>query len=189
MYIFPFIRIRYIKTITINTHIDCSNNSKCSVRDILLATKQGAFESVFGTFSVNNRISSKDSICLLVTCVMSYNFVSLYTKNRWVINVMGSPINVGGGTPSSHFSPYLGLVVNFCYGVMKPVLPAGRVLGSSPHCLSFVHCVEFVRSHFSRRWAAYVELAGIVPLRSIQGHDSCESCKNSRVNRGSQRGG
>ena len=53
MYIFPFTRIRYIKTITINTHIDCSNNSKCSVRDILLATKQGAFESVFGTFSVN----------------------------------------------------------------------------------------------------------------------------------------
>ena len=35
-----------------NTHIDCINNSKCSVRDILLATKQGAFESVFGTFSV-----------------------------------------------------------------------------------------------------------------------------------------
>ena len=52
MYIFPFIRIRYIKTITINIHIDCLNNSKCSVRDILLATKQGAFESVFGTFSV-----------------------------------------------------------------------------------------------------------------------------------------
>ena len=52
MYIFPFIRTRYIKTITINTHIDCSDNSKYSVRDILLATKQGAFESVFGTFSV-----------------------------------------------------------------------------------------------------------------------------------------
>ena len=52
MYIFPFIRIRYIKTIAIYTHIDCLNNSKCSVRDILLATKQGAFESVFGTFSV-----------------------------------------------------------------------------------------------------------------------------------------
>ena len=52
MYIFPFIRTRYIKTITINTHIDCLNNSKCSVGDILLATKQGAFESVFGTFSV-----------------------------------------------------------------------------------------------------------------------------------------
>ena len=52
MYIFPFIRTRYIKTITINTHIDCANNSKCSVGDILLATKQGAFESVFGTFSV-----------------------------------------------------------------------------------------------------------------------------------------
>ena len=28
---------------------------------------------------------------------------------------MGSPINVGGSTPSSHFSPLLGLVVNFCY--------------------------------------------------------------------------
>ena len=52
MYVFPFFRIRYIKTITINTHIDCANNSKCSVRDILLATNQGAFESVFGTFSV-----------------------------------------------------------------------------------------------------------------------------------------
>ena len=52
VYIFPFVRIRYIKTITINTHIDCLNNSKSSVRDILLATKQGAFESVFGTFSV-----------------------------------------------------------------------------------------------------------------------------------------
>ena len=46
-----------------------------------------------------NRISSKDSIRLLVTCVTSYNFVSLYTKNRWVINVMGSPINVGGQCP------------------------------------------------------------------------------------------
>ena len=52
MYIFPFTRIRYLKTITINTHIDCANNSKCSVGDILLATKQGAFESVFGTLSV-----------------------------------------------------------------------------------------------------------------------------------------
>ena len=29
--------------------------------------------------------------------------------------MVGSPINVGGGsTPSSHFSPHLGLVVNFC---------------------------------------------------------------------------
>ena len=35
MYIFPFTRIRYIKTFTINTHIDCSNNSKCSVRHSL----------------------------------------------------------------------------------------------------------------------------------------------------------
>ena len=55
VYIFPFIRIRYIQTITINTHIDCANNSKCSVGDILLATKQEAFESVFGTFSVTKK--------------------------------------------------------------------------------------------------------------------------------------
>ena len=46
-----------------------------------------------------NRILSKDSIRLLDTCVTSYNFVSLYTKNMWVINVMGSPINVGGQYP------------------------------------------------------------------------------------------
>ena len=52
-----FIRIRYIKTITINTHIDCLNNIKCSIRDILLATNQGAFESVFGTFSVRLTVS------------------------------------------------------------------------------------------------------------------------------------
>ena len=35
VYIFPCRRIRYIKTFTINTHIDCSNNSKCSVRHSL----------------------------------------------------------------------------------------------------------------------------------------------------------
>ena len=44
---FPCRRIRYIKTITINTHIDCANNSKCSVRDILLAINQGAFLCIF----------------------------------------------------------------------------------------------------------------------------------------------
>ena len=55
IFYFTFSRIRYIKTITINTHIDCANNSKCSVGDILLATNQGAFESVFGTFSVKSQ--------------------------------------------------------------------------------------------------------------------------------------
>ena len=50
-----------MKPITINTHIDCSNNSKCSVGDILLATKQGAFESVFGTFSVNPNMFKQQS--------------------------------------------------------------------------------------------------------------------------------
>ena len=65
MYIFPFTRIRYIKTITINTHIDCANNSKCTVGDILLATKQGAFESVFGTFYVS--VSVLPSLLILLT--------------------------------------------------------------------------------------------------------------------------
>ena len=40
----------------INTHIDCAHNSKCSVRYILEATKQGAFESVLASFSI--RLSS-----------------------------------------------------------------------------------------------------------------------------------
>ena len=31
---------------------NCQNNSKCSVRYIFKATKQGAFESDFGAFSV-----------------------------------------------------------------------------------------------------------------------------------------
>ena len=92
---------------------------------------------------------------------------------------------LGGSTPSSHFSPLLGLVVNFLYGVMKPVLCASRVLSSSPGCLSSVRCVDFEFPPFSRMWAAYIELAGIVPLGSSQGQDSRESCDNSRTNWGS----
>ena len=44
MYIFPCKRTRYIKPIAINTHIDYLNNSKCSVRYIFKATKQGALK-------------------------------------------------------------------------------------------------------------------------------------------------
>ena len=44
-YSFPCKRIRYLKPIAINTHIDCSNNSKCSVRYILKATAR-SLESV-----------------------------------------------------------------------------------------------------------------------------------------------
>ena len=43
-YSFPCKRIRYITPIAINTHIDCVNNSKCSVRYIFKATKQGALK-------------------------------------------------------------------------------------------------------------------------------------------------
>ena len=89
---------------------------------------------------------------------------------------------LGGGTPSSHFSPPLGLVVSFCYGVMKPVLYASRVWSWNPGCLSFIRCVDFEFPPFSRRWAAYIELAGIVALGSSQGQDSCESCDNLRTN-------
>ena len=92
---------------------------------------------------------------------------------------------LGGSTPSSHFSPHLGFVVNFCYGVMKSVLYVSRVWSWNPHCLSFVCCVDFEFQPFIHRWAAYVELAGIVPLGSTQGQDSRESCDNSRTNWGS----
>ena len=44
-YISLFIEIRYFVPITINTHIDCSNNSKCSVRCIFKATSR-SLESV-----------------------------------------------------------------------------------------------------------------------------------------------
>ena len=58
-----------MKPIAINTHIDCANNSKCSVRDILRATKQGAFESVLVHFLLKQMplftvlISSNSSGC------------------------------------------------------------------------------------------------------------------------------
>ena len=92
---------------------------------------------------------------------------------------------LGGSTPSSHFSPHLGLVVNFSFGVMKPVLYGSRVWSWNAGCLSFVHCVDFKFLPFSRRWAANVELAWIVPLGSSQGQDSHASCDNSRTNWGS----
>ena len=41
-----------MKPIGINTHNDCANNSKCSVKDILRASKQGAFESVLVHFMI-----------------------------------------------------------------------------------------------------------------------------------------
>ena len=44
-YISPFIRTRYSIPIAINTHIDCSNNSKCSVRCIFKAAGR-SLESV-----------------------------------------------------------------------------------------------------------------------------------------------
>ena len=53
----------------INTHIDCLNNSKCSVIHILLATKQGAFESVFGSFSVRLTGPRFLLILLIAECV------------------------------------------------------------------------------------------------------------------------
>ena len=49
-YSFPCERTRYIKPIEINTHIDCLNNSKCSVRYIFKATKQGALKVSLSIF-------------------------------------------------------------------------------------------------------------------------------------------
>ena len=47
---FPFIRIRYFVLLAINTYIDCANNSKCSVRYIFKATKQGALKVTLHRF-------------------------------------------------------------------------------------------------------------------------------------------
>ena len=84
---------------------------------------------------------------------------------------MGSPIDVGGQYPfitfftqDSNSRPY------------SHTVPA-----SSNHN----RCVDFEFLPFSRMWAAYIELAGIVPLGSSQGQDSRESCDNSRTNWGS----
>ena len=54
---------------------------------------------------------------------------------------MGSPIDVGEQYPFITFFTPPRISGNFCYGVMKPVLHASRVLGSNPGCLSFVCCV------------------------------------------------
>ena len=62
---------------------------------------------------------------------------------------MGSPIDVGGQYPFITFFTLPRLSGNFCYGVMKPVLRASRVLGSNPGYLSFVRCVDSVHSAFS----------------------------------------
>ena len=48
-----------MKPIAINTHIDCANNSKCSVGGILRATKQGAFESVLVHFLLQHYQAEK----------------------------------------------------------------------------------------------------------------------------------
>ena len=53
MYIFPCKRIRYIKLIATSTHIDCLNNSKCSVRYIFKVTKQGALKVTLHHFLFN----------------------------------------------------------------------------------------------------------------------------------------
>ena len=45
--------IRYFIPFAINTHIDCLNNSKCSVRCIFKATAR-SLESVTLSISVNN---------------------------------------------------------------------------------------------------------------------------------------
>ena len=63
MYIFPCKRIRYIKLIAINTHIDCLNNSKCSLRYIFKATKKGALKVTLHHFPL---IDPRGKISLFV---------------------------------------------------------------------------------------------------------------------------
>ena len=104
-----WVDIRYQRFLT-NKKL-CLFNTTVHSRGVRVAVSVATASSLLGILKAGfldlrcffmgkvNRISSKDSICLLVTCVTSYNFMSLYTKNRWVINVMGSPINVGGQYP------------------------------------------------------------------------------------------
>ena len=60
MYIFPCKRIRYIKPIAINTHIDCLNNSKCSVRYIFKATKQWALKVTLHHFLLTSKENKRE---------------------------------------------------------------------------------------------------------------------------------
>ena len=79
MYIFPCKRIRYIKPIAINTHIDCLNNSKCSVRYIFKATKQGALKVTLYHFLLSTwvwtnafgmlQVATSQPSCALITAV------------------------------------------------------------------------------------------------------------------------
>ena len=54
-YIFPFIRTRHLKPIAINTHIDCPNNSKSSVRYILKATARSLESVLFEHFLLDKQ--------------------------------------------------------------------------------------------------------------------------------------
>ena len=102
---------------------------------------------------------------------------------------MGSPIDVGGQYPFITFFTPPRLSGKFLLWCDEAGTDASRVLSSSPGCLSFVRCVDFEFPPFSRMWAAYIELAGIVPLGSSQGQDSRESCDNSRTNFRKEGGG
>ena len=56
-----------MEPIAINTHIDCANNSKCSVRDILRGTKQGAFESVLVHFLLLHYLAIQATILSVIS--------------------------------------------------------------------------------------------------------------------------
>ena len=59
-YISPFIRTRYSIPIAINTHIDCSNNSKCSVRCIFKATARSRESVTLSIFCYNQAIHHEE---------------------------------------------------------------------------------------------------------------------------------
>ena len=66
-YIFPSFRIRSFISITINTHIDCSKNSK-QVFCAFSKQQQGALKVCLHPFSVTNMIYDCAVACLNVIC-------------------------------------------------------------------------------------------------------------------------
>ena len=70
---------------------------------------------------------------------------------------------LGGSTPSSHFSPYLGLVVNFCYK-LQPRLPKPN---QSPE--------TFPKKQTKQRWTGTIVLpAHIYKLLSQMAKDALQ---------------
>ena len=138
-----------MKPITINTHIDCSNNSKCCVGDILLATKQGAFESVFEHFLLTGCLhfvnhtpidSYSKTQATVETATYGSEFVASKTATEQIIDLR-------------HTLSYLGVPIitrSYLFGdnrsvVTSPTLPHST-LGKRHNILAYHQVREAIAS-------------------------------------------